>query len=154
MNTEHLNQWLTLIANFAVLAGIIFLGIEIRQNSDLMRIQIQQSRADAAMASLGDEYNSPYIPNIRVKIDNGDSLTPDEEYRYREWFRALNRGQDNVLFQYNSGMLTGNSPRSVENFIEVVVASSAHSRKTWGEIKEGFTEEYVALVESVLSRIQ
>ncbi len=154
MNMEHINQRLTLLANLAVFAGIVFLGLEIRQNSDLMKIQIQQSRADAATASLGEEYNSPYIPGIRVKIDIGEALTPDEEYRYRGWFRAVNRVQDNVLYQYNSGMLTENSPISVQNFIEGVVASSAHSRKTWNEIKTGFTEEYVGLVESVLVRAQ
>jgi len=33
MNNERLNQWLTLGANLGVVAGLIFLGIEINQNT-------------------------------------------------------------------------------------------------------------------------
>ncbi len=34
MDSEKLNRWLTLGANFGVLVGIIFLAIEIRQNTE------------------------------------------------------------------------------------------------------------------------
>ena len=33
MNSDNLNKWLTLIANLAVVAGIIFLIVEINQNT-------------------------------------------------------------------------------------------------------------------------
>ena len=51
MNTERLNTWLALTANVGVIVGLIIVAVELNQNSDLMRIQIGQSRADAAMAS-------------------------------------------------------------------------------------------------------
>jgi len=69
----------------------MFLGLEIRQNSDLMQIQFQQSRAESAMPLLGEEFNSPYLPGIRVKLDNGEELTQEEAKRFREYFRAANR---------------------------------------------------------------
>jgi len=69
----------------------MFLGLEIRQNSDLMQIQIRQNRAESAMSLLGEEFNSPYIPGIRVKLDNGEELTQEEAKRFRECFRAANR---------------------------------------------------------------
>ncbi len=33
MNTERINKWLTLLANFGVLVGIIFLAVEVRQSN-------------------------------------------------------------------------------------------------------------------------
>jgi len=33
MSMDNLNKWLTLFANIGVIAGIFFLGIELRQNS-------------------------------------------------------------------------------------------------------------------------
>ncbi len=44
MDSDRLNRWLTLGANLGVLVGIIFLAAEIRQNSDLARLQFAEDR--------------------------------------------------------------------------------------------------------------
>ena len=44
MDIEKLNRWLTLGANVGVLAGIIFLALEIQQNSRLARLQFEDER--------------------------------------------------------------------------------------------------------------
>ncbi len=36
MKLDNVNKWLTLVANFGVVAGIIFLAIEVRQNQELL----------------------------------------------------------------------------------------------------------------------
>ena len=41
MATERLHHWLTLAANFGVIAGIAFLVLEIRQNSDIATAQMR-----------------------------------------------------------------------------------------------------------------
>ena len=44
MDSDRLNRWLTLGANVGVVVGIIFLAVEIRQNSELARIQLTDER--------------------------------------------------------------------------------------------------------------
>ncbi len=44
MKIENFNRWLTLGANVGVLAGIIFLALEIQQNSSLARLQFADER--------------------------------------------------------------------------------------------------------------
>ncbi len=44
MDSDRINRWLTLGANLGVLVGIIFLAVEIRQNSELARIQLTDER--------------------------------------------------------------------------------------------------------------
>ena len=46
MNADRLNRWLSLVANVGVLVGIIFLAVEIRQNSDLARMEFADARID------------------------------------------------------------------------------------------------------------
>ncbi len=150
MNTERLNTWLSFTANIGVIFGLIFLAFEINQNSDLMRIQIGQSRADAAMVSNESSFNSDYLPQIHVKISAGEELSAEETVRYRNWFRASNRNQDNVLQQYYAGMLSSNSLRSVRDFVEGVVASSKHAREAWEIQKISYSDEYVVLVEEII----
>jgi len=91
--------WVGLIANIGVLPGLILIGYELRQNSELMRIQIGQARADAAMPSNEHSFNTPFIPPILVKIRNDDEPSDEEGLRHVDYFRAMNRNQDNVLSQ-------------------------------------------------------
>ncbi len=154
MNTERLNTWLSFTANIGVILGLIFLAVELNQNSDLMRVQISQSRADAAMVANEHVFNSDYLPQILVKAKAGEELSAVETVRYRDWFRAANRNQDNVLRQYFDGMLGGNSPRSVRNFATNVVASSKLARAEWEIQKMSYSDEYIALVEEVLGATQ
>ena len=49
MDQKSLNDWLTLTANFAVIAGIIFLAVELRQNTKQLELQPYQSWVAANM---------------------------------------------------------------------------------------------------------
>ena len=59
MKTETVNRWLTLAANLGVLVGIGLLYVELRQNSELMRLQfyedIRSSFQELELAMLNDK---------------------------------------------------------------------------------------------------
>ena len=66
---EKLNQWLTLAANLGVLAGIIFLALEIQQNTATMNRQAGVERTSRLMG--------PYVQDIpaiyeKVKAVDGE----------------------------------------------------------------------------------
>jgi hypothetical protein len=58
MDSERVNKWLTLGANIGVIVGIVFLALEIRQNSELARLQFADDRRNTwqqgEMAVFGD----------------------------------------------------------------------------------------------------
>jgi hypothetical protein len=145
------NQAISLLANLGVIAGIVFLAVEIRQNSALMRIQINQARADAAMLSNEQSFNSDYIPLILEKLRVGEQLDPVEWARYVDYFRAMNRNQDNVLSQWEAGMLDDNTPRSVATYACTVVGSTEESREAWEITKAGYTNSYISFIENALT---
>jgi len=45
MNADNLNRWLTLGANTGVVIGIVFLGLELQQNNELLRSQTQETQS-------------------------------------------------------------------------------------------------------------
>ena len=49
MNSENINKWLTLGANIGILIGLVLVVIQIRQNSELLRLQF-----------INDEYMSGF----------------------------------------------------------------------------------------------
>ena len=148
MELDIVNRWLTPIASIGVILGLFLVGYELRQNSELMRIQINQERADAAMLSNEQLFNSEYLPEILFKIEQDQDLTEVEKIRYIAWFRAINRNQDNVLSQYLTGMLADHTPRSVRDFAHDVVFSSEYSREAWQITKPGYSDAYIDFIEN------
>ena len=150
MNSEKVNSWLALGANVGVLIGLILLIVEIRQNTEMTRAQINQSRTDAAQSEQQATYNSDYLPAILVKRDKGEELTDEELRRYGAYIRSFNRNMDNQLWQYNQGLLGENIPRSIRGAVRIVIGSHDLSIRVWENQKFGFTDEYVDFVDNVL----
>jgi predicted hotdog family 3-hydroxylacyl-ACP dehydratase len=68
MSSKSVSNWLTLSANLAVLVGIVLVLAELNQNSDLMRAQITQIRADNLIASMESRMHSEHWPTISAKL--------------------------------------------------------------------------------------
>ena len=111
---EKISNWITLGANLGVLIGLAVLIVELEQNSDLVRAQIHQARADNFMASRMDVADSEFLLPAVVKFTaaGGPSdvsalsvLDPIERARIRGYFGAMLTGYDNLYFQYRNGLL-------------------------------------------------
>ena len=154
MDSDRLNRWLTLGANIAVLVGIFFLAAEISQNTDMMRTQINQSRAELSMNEAEALYNSEHLPEILVKLRQGEEITPVERERYNHFLRGLHRNLDNQLRQHREGFLADNIPRSVKVALIGEIVSIEAARDQWERTKGSFSDEYIAFVEAILAETQ
>lgn len=154
MKNKKLNRWLTLGANVGVLIGLIVLIYEVRQNTEMMEAQINQQRTDTALSEQQSNYNSDYMPTIRVKIQNGEDLSDEERFRYSNWLRAFNRNLDNQLWQYNRGFLGENIPRSMRIAVRAVIGESEIGIQWWDRSKQAFSDDYIKFVESTIADLR
>ena len=154
MNTDQINKWMTLAANIGVIFGLALVAYEVQQNSELMRIQINQARADSAMVSNEHSFNSDFIPPILAKVQRNEGLTIEESIRFTDYFRSMNRNQDNVLSQYDAGMLGENTPRSIINYVCQFIGRSEASRKAWEYTSGGYSDRYIEFVEEALDNCE
>ena len=67
MKPKKLNAWLTLVANFGVIAGLIFLGYEIRQNTTQLRAEALYSINEAISTLNAGVYNDAVLADIKVR---------------------------------------------------------------------------------------
>jgi len=151
MKAGRINSWLSLGANLGVVLGLILLILEIRQNTEMMRAQINQSRTDTAISYLQAVYNSEFMPEIIDRVHGGEELSALELIRYQTYFRAANRSQDNNLWQYNQGFLGENMPRSIRGYARNFIGGSPLGIATWDGQKSSYTDEYVAFVEDAIA---
>ena len=151
MDTDSLNRWISLGATLGVLVGVIFLAIEIRQNTEMTRAQIIQSRAETAMSLAAETFNSEHIPGIVEKANEDGELTYQEAFRYGAWLRATLRNQDNNIQQYNQGFLGEHIPRAVAGVVRVTILSTPRGREFWERSRYGFSDEFQDLVDAVIA---
>ncbi len=154
MNADNVNKWLTLSANIGVVIGLVLLIVEIGQNTEMMRAQINQSRTDTAISQQQAVFNSDYVPALMAKRDRGEPFSEEEWIRYTTLFRSGNRNQDNNLWQYNQGFLGENIPRSISDFARAVIGGSEIGITTWDSQKHTYTDEYVAFVEEAIEDLR
>jgi hypothetical protein len=90
MNSEKINQRITLAANVGVLIGLIFLALEIRHSSDMAQAQM----ADSAVAG-HNELNFALISDPQVArvfivgLYEPSRLVDTEAVQFASWMRAF-----------------------------------------------------------------
>lgn len=154
MNTEKVNHWLAILANAGVIVGLVLLIFEIRQNTEMLRAQINQSRTEAAQSEQQAFFNSAYIPAILAKRINNEDLTDEELMRFTAYIRGFNRNMDNQLWQYDQGLLGENIPRSIRGAVRNVIGESKLTIEIWDDQKYGFTDQYVKFVDDAIADLR
>ena len=141
MDSEKTNRWLTLGANVGVLVGVILILIELRQNADLMRAQMIQSRTDNISAKYDAQIHSDYWPDLWAKRDLAGSgvewieaLSPSEYVRVRTYFYREFDELRNQYFQYQQGYLGDKFwDTAVREQIGRMIRLMVAMRVTWDE---------------------
>jgi hypothetical protein len=152
MDTEKLNRWLALCANIGVLVGIVLLVVELDQNSNIARLELELSRNEifqqGEVALYGDRGADVWAKAVMDPM----SLSP-AEIRIMDGYltNAVNRSQkvydlelaglreDGAALQYmreDLGFEVGN---------QFAQTWWAHSKDLWGD------DEFARMLDSVIS---
>ena len=134
---ERLNRWLTLLANIGVVAGLVFVAIEIRTNTDANRLAIYDGysqnwfNAHAQIAGNGE------LAAIVERATNGEQLTPVDARRYHGYVFMRITNAVNMLRAYDSGLISEAEMREAMRALR----GSAKSSDTFRELIEPIGNE-------------
>jgi hypothetical protein len=73
-NKDRLNDWLALLANIAVVAGIVFLRFELRQNNTLLRADASYVLLDNRTAGISELFRDPRFATTYIEARNGEEF--------------------------------------------------------------------------------
>ncbi|MBL4572696.1 MAG: hypothetical protein JKY86_06445 [Gammaproteobacteria bacterium] len=104
MGIDKINTWLTLLANLGVLAGIVFLGIEIQQNTNMVRTQTRDNMAEKqlswyALAGRDSKTAELYLQGQRDELEQSP-----EYFQYVMIVASSLAMMSNEWYQYQQGM--------------------------------------------------
>ena len=165
MDLDRLNKWLTLLANFGVVAGIIFLAVEVRQNQALLEQSHQTMLRDQELQILNAThveveqfnelraqiYQSKEVSELWLNGRSGEFDNAVEEYRYNQlcsaWYIANGLSYERSIVLDRPRVLEA-LPQQSRFGIEM----NPGMKKCWDRVAPflvsfGF-EEYVSAVEN------
>lgn len=147
MNSAKVNEWLTLIANVAVVGGIIFLAIEIRQNNELLRSESRQALVTNDVASLSANFQNA---DVFAKLVSESEMSAEDQLRLSFMFALDLRNREFEYFQYINGLLDEQAWLAYRHVI-LINHSTGLGRTWWDEIGRGIVDpEFGKLVDELL----
>jgi len=74
-------QTVTILANIGVIAGIVFLGLELEQNNSLLRMQASYSLLQNRTAFRQEATANAEVADFWVRVNDGDPLSQSDQVR-------------------------------------------------------------------------
>lgn len=148
MDLLQINEWLTLAANLGVLVGIVFLIIEIKQNTAL-------HNSDSRKALLSNDQTSLLVAldhhDIFQKMSQPEKLSQADQYRLSFIFAIDLRNREFEYFQYMSGSLDENTWKSYKDLI-LMNHATERGRIWWEKVgREVVNPKFAEMVDQMLA---
>lgn len=147
MNLESYALISEIVSAIAVVASLIFVGLEVRKNTAVNQAATFQGSVSHDLDILIDGGDTPEKARVWFLYrDNPDSLTDNEKMQGALMWGAATRHAENLYMQYINGMLNKKSWEAREPLIKVIINSEGfkHSqREYWAGMLDGAFAEYV-----------
>ena len=148
MTLAKLNAGLTLLANMGVLAGILFIVIEIRQNTAAVNSATIQAITNASAEGLREYASDKNLAQLRLNGESDPtSLSELESFQYLAHNRAYWLNFQNVYLQYQLGVL-GPELWSTYSRVICIDIGKPGIRATWADHSVVLDPPFVAVVEA------
>ena len=151
MKKIDVGQSISILANIGVIAGIIFLAYELRQNTLVTEIAAAQN----VVTNIGSR-NIVVIENddfaqVLLRADSGEPLTPSESMRLRIFFSDALRAWQSIFLQNRRGALDEAMWHTQLAEMELTINGYGSYRAHWDLTKDNYSPEFVALVDSLIA---
>ena len=130
-------NWLQILGNFGLLGGLVLVALQIKQNSDLLELQLRKAEAENYISSELALVGEDFMETWQKHIESPEQLTLAE-------MRALDAVlYTHTLFRwwssfqlYEEGLLEANVWQTAVNVDIGLYYNTPYSRAWWSEIRK------------------
>ncbi len=153
MNWEALGSVGEIVGAIGVIASLIYLAAQIRQNTRSLRAGTYESLSQATASSNTLLISDPEFARI-VEIGLGNERLPPEDLaRFTAYLRMSFRRYDSIFLHYRQGTLPTDAWRAYWNSFRRILQST-NVQRYWERRKEDYTPDFQQLVSEEVTRIQ
>jgi len=165
MDSAKLNDWMQVIGIFALVASLIFVGLQMQQDREIAKVMIYQSRSSTAAEVIASLATSPDAMAAFVKTSLGD---PHQNIQKENWaapitaqdmvlggfaVNAVFTLSDNSYFQYQEGFLPEDHWLGVRSTVSNAIATfpfvRARVEATLERHRPAFRDELIDIIREI-----
>ena len=151
---SKLNERLTLVANLSVVAGIVFLAVEMRQNTEAIQAQTRDSLTEKQMEFSGWIATSRDLAEVFTR---GTTGSPDMDAADQAMFvfftHGIFREWENSHYQYERGLFTEEEFEArVERWRQSM--TSLGYQQYWAGQRETFAPSFRAEIDLIVAEVE
>ena len=138
MKSENLKYWTTLLANLAVFVGLLFLVLEMRQNSAIATAQVRMDYAAAWRSIDSARQEKSFAVLINKSLVEPEALSVVEIIQLDAYYW----GVVDQMLNAQTGSKAGVRLASFESMVSQTVSlyfANRFARNWWQQIREGFS---------------
>ena len=149
------NDLLQIIGMLGLIASLIFVGMELRQNQQVARVTAYQALAEQIASYNALLLSEPEIIRIRISALNNENLNDDEKEMYRAFFRMLKRQSELAYLQYENGIINEELLIRSLGALRDHVTRSNFAESLWNNSTQRLSEQlgYVPTFEAYFDRV-
>ncbi len=130
MNSAKLNDWIQVIGIFALVSSLIFVGLQIKQTSEIALSQVSQARASSAAETVMTLASNEHAMSAFGKGYAGqdDSITEAEALAGYYSVVAILYLWENTYYQYQLGFMPEEQWRNVRETVMTLMKGNSFAR--------------------------
>ena len=151
----RIENWVNTLASIGVLMGILFLALEIRQNTEMMQSQARDAITDKQMMFSEWVTTEPEMALAIASAGGGlASMQPEHRIMYAYFLAGIWREWENSYYQYQRGLFDAREfePR-MQRWRSQMMESEA-ARLMWRSNRDWYAPGFRSVVDEIVAEIE
>lgn len=149
MSLEQITNVADILGNFVVVVTLIYLAIQVRQSSAILRSDSRQSQVNT-------DQNGVYLfvqyPELASYFSQEETPSFEQKTKLTFWIIAQMRAREHEWLQYKSGALDEETWLSYRNVVYFLLGTE-RSRAVWEVCNQYFNPDFVEMVNQMMNDV-
>lgn len=150
---KWLTAWMEVLANVGVLVGIVFLTIEVSQNTLATKSETSLAIQTSISQSIAEVSSNPEMFAVVAKVYADEELTRSERLLMSFRFHSILTMMEGALLQYKLGVIDSTVVDSFSDELYMVTHGTEFSRLNWKNQMHSFSPQMQSHVADVIERL-
>ena len=155
MKKSDVKDTAELIGIAAIVASLIFVGMQMKQSQDIALSQASQTRTAMSVETIISSTENPYFVSALAKGRRGEEKTQEEQAATRQYALAILFAYEDQYFQYTNGFLAEErwqaSKRSLRRFMSD--ASTIPVRHAYERFPGRYSSSFQNVVNTLIAEV-
>jgi len=154
MNLEKISHSIAIFSNLGVLAGIVFLGVEIQQNTKMTQAQTRDAMTEKQMAFYELVSTDTEAARLYDEIGGFPLERTPEQLRFEWIVRSQFRMWENEWYQYQQGLFEPEEFLPRMELWRGILTNSDEYKRLWDVWRNQHAPDFAEKIDSIFAEAE